>query len=387
MNRRELFKLGLGTVSVSGTSLARSASIASQTEGVPRQVVNLTDLGEVARERMEEVVYQYVSGGAADELTLRWNVEAYQQIRLNPSVLVDVSAIDTTTSIFGIRTAAPILLAPTAFHRLVHPEAESATVRGAGAADVIAVVSNATTTSLTTLSGIAKTPLWFQLFARADRTWIRDLVHEVEESGVKAISLTVDNPVSAIRYHERRAPISTAGLDLPHMPPANATTGGPSFSASRIRWTDIEWLRSISRVPLLLKGILNPRDAVRAVESGVSGIIVSNHGARNLDTVPATVDALPMITQAVEGRVPILVDGGIRRGTDVLKALALGATAILIGRPYLYGLAVDGANGVEYAVSLLRKELETAMAMSGRPTIASIDRSLIWNYSRCGPER
>jgi len=354
---------------------------------VPKQVVNLTDLAEAAKERMEEVVYQYVSGGAADELTLRWNIEAFQQIRLNPKVLVDVSSIDTSTSLFGIRMAAPILLAPTALHRLVHPEAESATVRGAGAADVTAVISNATTTSLTTLSRIARTPLWFQLFARADRTWIRDLVHEVEELGVKAISLTVDNPVSALRYHERRAPISTAGLDLPHMPPANAAKGSPSFSASRIQWADIEWLRSITRVPLLLKGILNPTDAVRAIESGVSGIIVSNHGARNLDTVPPTIDALPLIAEAVESRVPILVDGGIRRGTDVLKALALGATAILIGRPYLYGLAVDGADGVDYAVSLLRKELETAMAMSGRPTIASIDRSLIWNYSRCVVEQ
>jgi 4-hydroxymandelate oxidase len=214
-------------------------------------------------------------------------------------------------------------------------------------------------------------PVWFQLYVQKDRGFTRNLVQAAEDSGCRALCVTVDSPTFGARNREDRAKSELPERELPNLQ-------GKDYLDPSLTWKDIDWLRSFARRPVLLKGILNPDDAATAVKAGVSGIIVSNHGARNLDTVPATVDALPLVVEKVGGRVPILVDGGIRRGTDVVKALALGANAVQIGRPYLWGLGIAGAAGVTRVVEILRKEFEMAMALLGRPTIASIDRSVLW---------
>jgi 4-hydroxymandelate oxidase len=216
-----------------------------------------------------------------------------------------------------------------------------------------------------------KSPVWFQLYVQKDRGFTRDLVQRAEGSGCRALCVTVDSPTFGARNREDRAKNLLPERELPNLK-------GKDYLDPSLTWKDIEWLRSFARAPVLLKGVLNPDDAATAVTAGVSGIIVSNHGARNLDTVPATIDALPLVAEKVAGRVPVLVDGGIRRGTDIIKAFAFGASAVQIGRPYLWGLGVGGAEGVTRVVEILRKEFEFAMALTGRPTIASIDRSVLW---------
>ncbi len=235
------------------------------------------------------------------------------------------------------------------------------------------------------------TPLWFQLYVQPDREFTKALVQRAEAAGCQALCLTVDTPVLGARNREARAAfslpagmtranlerLSSATASSAHRPPEGAIYS--EVLEPRLTWKDVEWLRSFAKVPVLLKGVLDAEDAKRAVDVGVAGLIVSNHGARNLDTVPATVTALPRVADAVRGRVPILLDGGIRRGTDVLKALALGATAVAIGRPYLFGLAVDGAAGVSRVLQILRTEFEMAMALTGRTTLAAVDRTVLWD--------
>jgi 4-hydroxymandelate oxidase len=243
-------------------------------------------------------------------------------------------------------------------------------------------VSSFSTATVEDIAGSTKSPLWFQLYVQPDRGFTRDLVRRVEAAGYQALCLTVDTPSIGARDRMARAGFAVP----PGIVEENLRRPGgpaPALLDPSLTWKDVEWLRSFARVPVLVKGVLNPEDAVRGVQSGVAGIIVSNHGARNLDTVPATIQALPRVVERVAGRIPVLVDGGIRRGTDVLKALALGANAVLIGRPYLYGLAVGGAEGVTRVVEILRSELEMAMALTGRPTIARIDRSVLWPAAGC----
>jgi 4-hydroxymandelate oxidase len=337
---------------------------------------------------MTHMAYEYVSAGAGDEITLRENQIAFDRLRLHPRVLVDVSTIDTRVTLFGQALDFPILLAPTAYHRLVHAEGEIATVRGAAAAGATLVASSFATTSIEDMAKAASAPLWFQLYVNKDRGFTRDLVQRAEAAGCKALCLTVDSPLTGNRHRERRAGFMLPpGIERSNLTGLGAATAGAShrlestiYSAildPALTWKDIEWVRGISRVPLLLKGVLSPDDASRGADSG-AGLIVSNHGARNLDTVPATIDALPRVVDAVGGRVPILMDGGIRRGTDVLKALALGASAVLIGRPYLFGLGAQGADGVTRIVRILRREFEMAMAMTGRRSLKEIDRTVLW---------
>jgi 4-hydroxymandelate oxidase len=319
------------------------------------------------------MLYEFVASGAADELTLRWNRESYDKIRLRPRVLIDVSKLDTRVNLFGQELPFPILLAPTAYHRLYHAEGELATARGAGAANATYVVSSYTTTPIEEIAKSATKPLWFQLYIQPDRGFTKDVVQRAEAAGCRALCVTVDLPVVGIRNRTQRVGFKLPpGIKAPYLMSSKTLTGVP------ITWKDIEWIRSFAKIPVLLKGILNSDDAEIGIKSGASGILVSNHGARDLDTTPATIDALPHVVEKVAGRVPVLVDGGIRRGTDVLKALALGANAVLIGRPYCFGLGVAGAEGVSQVVNILRSEFETAMALTGRPTIKSIDRSVLW---------
>jgi len=352
------------------------------------EAVCLADFEAPARERISPMAWEYISGAAGDETSLRWNCEAWTNLRLLPCVLVDVSHLDTQITLFGQDMAHPILLAPAAYHRLFHPDGELATVRGAGAAGATMVVSTVATVGIEDIVQAASQPVWFQLYVQRDRSFTRDLVQRAEDAGCKALCVTVDTPVGGARNRETRAKFALpAGLSLPNLRGLqkhardHATDEHTIYSTlfePTLTWRDIEWLCSVARVPVLLKGVLAADDAERAIATGAAGVIVSNHGARNLDTVVATADVLPRIVETVDGRVPVLVDGGIRRGTDVLKALALGAAAVLLGRPYLYALAAAGQEGVACAVTILRRELEMAMALTGRTSISEIDRSVLW---------
>jgi 4-hydroxymandelate oxidase len=349
-------------------------------------IASVMDFEPRAREHMSKNAWEYISGGAGDEISLKWNREAWDRIRLRPRVLVDVSKLDTKTRLFGQDLAYPILLAPAAYHKLVHPEGEVETARGATAGNATMVVSSFSNTPIEEIARAAKEPLWFQLYVQPDRGFTRSMVERAQAAGCRALCVTVDTPLAGARNREERAGFALPpGLELPHLKGltnlAHPPREGEIFSAildPTLTWKDIEWLRSFARVPVLLKGVLNADDADQAARLGVSGIIVSNHGARNLDTVPATIDALPSVVEKVAGRMPVLVDGGIRRGTDVLKALASGASAVLIGRPYLYALGVAGAAGVTRSLSILRREFEIAMALTGRRSVAEIDKGVIW---------
>jgi 4-hydroxymandelate oxidase len=333
--------------------------------------LSLFDFEADARTKISHGAWERISGAAADEITLRWNREAYDHIRLKPRILVDVSKLDTRVTILGQEFPFPILLAPTGGQKFVHPEGEIAAARGAAAANATYVISSSASMRVEDIAKTAPGPVWFQLYVQRDRGFTRDLVQRAEDSGCRALCVTVDSPNQGSRNREDRAKGDLPERELPNLK-------GKDYLDPTLTWKDIDWLRSFSRKPVLLKGVVNPDDAAIAVKAGVAGIIVSNHGARNLDTLPATIDALPLVVEKVAGRVPVLVDGGIRRGTDIVKALALGATAVQIGRPYLWGLGVAGAEGVTRVVQILRKEFELAMALTGRPTLASIDRSVIW---------
>jgi 4-hydroxymandelate oxidase len=328
-------------------------------------------------------VYQWTTGGAADEITLRWNREALERIRLRPRVLVDVSVLNTRIKLLGRELPFPILLAPTGGHGLMHPDGEVATVRGAGASAALAVISAASTFPIEEIAKSASSPIWAQLFIKPDRGLTRSFVERAEAAGCQALCVTVDDPVTGVRDSIWRAEVMSPNIKSVNRTGITSKKYGPPgdkyspILPDKVTWDDIGWLRSFARVPVVLKGILNPEDADKAVQAGASGLIVSNHGARQLDTVSATIEALPLITERVAGRIPVLVDGGIRRGTDVLKALAMGATAVLIGRPYVYGLAVGGADGVSRVIDILRSEFEVAMALTGRPSIANIDQSVL----------
>jgi 4-hydroxymandelate oxidase len=337
------------------------------------ELINLFDFERMAAAKMTRMAYEYVASGAADEVTLRWNREAFDTIKLNTTVLNDISKLDTTLSLFGHELAHPILIAPTAFHKIMHPEAEIATAKGAGMASATYVVSSFTTTPLEEIAKVATQPLWFQLYVRDDRAYTKDLIQKAESLGYQALCVTVDTPTPGIRDRQARV-----GFALPEDVIAHYSLGEIGAPKNPITWKDIEWLQSFTKIPILLKGIMNPEDSLKAVQTGVSGIIVSNHGARNLDTVPSTIEVMPRIADKVNEQIPILFDGGIRRGTDVMKAIAFGAKAVLVGKPICYGLACGGADGVAKVLQILKDELSLAMILAGRTSLASIDRSVIW---------
>ena len=360
---------------------------------VSPEIVNLADHELQARQHLDDNAWAYFSGGAADEITLRANRSAWEALPLWPRVLRPLAGGHTRVSLLGRTLAHPILLAPIAFQRLAHPDGELAMAYAAAALGAGVVLS---TQASVTLEGVAEAvlldsgrgPLWFQLYLQHDRGFTRDLVLRAETAGYEALVLTVDAPSSGVRDRERRAsfrlPAGVSAVNLADMAPPPPVELRPGQSAlfdgllhQAPTWDDIAWLQTITRLPVLLKGALHPADARQAVSLGAAGLIVSNHGGRTLDTAPTTASALPRVMQAVGGALPVLVDGGIRRGTDVLKAMALGASAVLVGRPAIWGLAHAGAAGVAHVLRLLRDELEIAMALTGCATLADASPALL----------
>lgn len=345
-----------------------------------QKLFTLADFEAAANEQLNLMASEYLKAGIADEITLRENRIAFDRLRLLPQLFVDVSKLDTRITLFGREHVSPILLAPVGYHKIFHPEGELATVEGANLAD--ATFASATFSSFTIeeICARAKRPMWFQIYVQNDRSFTQTLIDRAVSSGCEAIIVTPDTPVNGPRERELRAgfhlPPGVERANLRSLPPelANAPHRGifTPIRAANVTWDDLAWLRKICKVKLIVKGVLNPPDAAKCIDYGVDAIIVSNHGGRGLDTVPATIDALPPIAETIDHRIPILLDGGIRRGTDVYKAVQRGATAVLIGRPFIHGLAVAGAEGVARVIQILRTELEMTMGLMGTPSLSTL---------------
>ncbi len=344
-------------------------------------MINVADFEAAARERLDPGVYEYIAGGAGDEHTLRENRAAFERWELRPRVLVDISVVSTATTVLGTEVALPVLVAPTAFQRLADPEGELATGRAAAAAGTIMSLSTLSSVTPAELAAAApEAPKWFQLYWSRDRGFTQGLVEAAADSGFTALVLTVDLPVAGRRERDVRAAFTLPDdLPLPNIP---EELRGDDFHTAlhavvddSLTWRDLEWLRSTCSLPLVVKGILTPEDALLAAEHGAAAVVVSNHGGRQLDGVPPTLDVLPEVVEAVGERVEVLLDGGIRRGIDVLKALALGARATLSGRSVLWGLAAGGEEGATRVLELLRREVELGLKLLGCPSPADVTPS------------
>jgi 4-hydroxymandelate oxidase len=359
-----------------------------------RSPLNVADYEALARERLPAAVYDYYAGGAEDEATLRWNTAAYRRWAFRPRVLRDVSTVDTAITLLGRRLALPVLLAPTAFQRLAHPDGERATAAAAAEAGTILVASTLSTTTIEETAAACRDPLWFQLYVYRDRELSRDLVRRAESSGCSALCLTVTVPTQGNRERDARNAFRLPdGMEMANFTgrgeatmPSSTGSGlqaliAGSFDAS-LDWSALEWLRSITDLPIIVKGIITAEDAALAVDHGAAAVIVSNHGGRQLDGALPTLAALPDVLEGAAGRVPVLIDGGIRRGADVIRALCLGATAALIGRPYLWGLAVGGRDGVRAVLDILAAEIRRTLTLLGRPSLEELDRSALEDLAR-----
>ena len=355
-----------------------------------RPLVNVYDFEAEATLRLSPHVLDYYAGGALDEVTLCENRAAYQRIPLYFRVLAGLRERSLETTVLGQRVSMPILVAPTAFHAMAHEDGELATARASAQAGTLMVVSTLSNTDVEDISAASDGPLWFQLYIYKDREATRDLIARVEKTRCSAVMLTVDAPLLGPRERDVRNRFTLPeGLSVKNLLGAGQGVVGKeaggsglasyvsSFLDPSISWKDVEWLQKITKLPLLIKGIVRADDARRAVSMGVKGIVVSNHGGRQLDTSPATIEALPHVAKAVGDRAEVFVDGGVRRGVDVVKALALGARAVFVGRPILWGLAVDGERGVARVLDLLRNELDNAMGLCGCVSLDDIDSSLL----------
>jgi 4-hydroxymandelate oxidase len=352
--------------------------------------INLLELEALAREKLPAMAFDYFASGAHDEITLRENVAAFDRIALRYRVLVDVSTRDPKTRVLGQDMPFPVIIAPTAFQCMAHPEGELATARAASDLGVIMVLSTLSNTNVEEVTAASTAPIWFQLYIYRDRGATKALVERAEAAGCTALVLTVDAPLLGRRERDAKNRFRLpAGLGVKNMtasgmqdlPEASEDSSLAAYFSdmldASITWKDLAWLRSITRLPLVVKGIVRADDAERAAGEGAQGIVVSNHGGRQLDTAPATIRVLGDIADAVKERVEVLLDGGVRRGTDVLKAIAYGAKAVLVGRPVLWALAVDGQRGVSLALGILRSEIDLAMALTGSPSMSAVTRDLI----------
>jgi 4-hydroxymandelate oxidase len=346
----------------------------------------LEDFESLAMQYMSPAAYEYVAGGAGADHTVIRNRTAFNKIAILPRVLIDVSRIDTGLTLFGRRHEFPILLAPTGYHKLVNPVGELATVEGANDCGATLVAAAFATATYEQMRARSRQPLWFQLYVQKDRGFTRELVRRVLEAGCEAICVSVDVPVNGPRDRELRAgfklPLgmersNLAALGLEISAGSHRPLGRNIYSATHaadVTWDDIEWLRNLIPRPLLVKGVMHPEDAELAYNMGCDGVMVSNHGGRSLDTLVSTIEALPRMVEQLQGRIPVILDGGVRRGVDVFKALALGATAVMIGRPYIYGLAVGSSDGVSRVVEILRTELEMTMGLAGCRTLEEVKK-------------
>jgi 4-hydroxymandelate oxidase len=362
---------------------------------IPPHIVSLADHEAAARQALDDNAWAYFAGGAADELTLQANARAWQHTQLLPRVLQPLAGGHTQVQLLGRTLVHPVLLAPVAYQRMAHPDGELATALAAAAQGAGLVLSTQASTPLEHVAHAYRSmaadaahptpdnpgPLWFQLYLQPQRDVTLQLLARAESAGYQAIVLTVDAPVHGARDRERRAgfrlPPGIRAVNLPTTASSIDTLAGHSSAFEGVlqhapTWDDVRWLVHATRLPVLLKGILHPDDARQALDVGAAGVIISNHGGRTLDTCLPTAHALPAVAQAVGAHMAVLADGGIRRGTDVFKALALGAHAVLVGKPYVYGLAHAGAVGVAHVIRLLRDEFEIALALCGCATPAHI---------------
>ncbi|MBK8981529.1 MAG: alpha-hydroxy-acid oxidizing protein [Ignavibacteria bacterium] len=352
--------------------------------------ITISDIEIIAKEKLHPHAFDYYSSGADDEITLKENCNAFNKIFLKYRVLVDVSKRDMSATVLGHKTSVPFLIAPTAFHKMAYPDGEIATAKAAGKAGTVMILSTLSNSTVEEVTEAASGPVWFQLYVFKDREITRDLIKRAEAACVKAIVITVDAPLLGQRVRDVKNKFDLpSGLTVKNLEKyfkedliVNKNDSGlasyvkENLDAS-LNWKDISWIRSVTKLPLILKGIACREDAILAAEHNVEGIVVSNHGGRQLDTCRATIDVLPEVADAVKGKTEIYLDGGIRRGTDILKSIALGADAVLIGRPVIWGLAYNGENGVTDALNILRKELDLAMALCGCADLKNITKDII----------
>ena len=385
----------------------------NRTNRLLHKVANVEDLRSLAKRRLPAGVFDYIDGGAEDEITLRNNVEAYRKVAFKPRVLRDMTHIDTSTSLFGRRLAFPLVLAPTGFTRIAHSEGELAVVRAATRAGIPFTLSTMATRSIEECASVAEsdTRLWFQIYTWRDRSVVKNLVERAEAAGFEAVCLTVDTAVLGRRERDVRRGFTLPpevglgtiidGMKNPgwtwdflkadpirfaNVEGITAIDGSTAVDLAEhmksqfdpgLSWSDVEWLRSIWKGPILIKGIQTVEDALIAVESGVEAIAISNHGGRQLDGAPAPFDLLPEVAEAVQNRLEIICDGGVRRGSDIVKAVSLGAKTVMAGRPYLYALGACGERGVDHVLDLLQEGVERTMALTGVASVEDLSQDLI----------
>ena len=353
--------------------------------------VNIFEFQELAEQGLPKAEADFIAGGATDEITLRRTRAAFDSIMLRPRMLVDISQRDLSTTVLGQRIEFPVMLDPTGGHGRAHPEGELATARAAGAMGTVMLLSSGSTYTLEEVSEAASGPIWFQQYLYKDRGLTKSMAQRAQDAGYTGLCITLDSTIRAKRERNIRNSYTSSpspnytGLELVERQTWDLSSDAPVGVKALINrsatWSELEWLAANTSLPLLVKGIMTGEDARLCVDHGPKALIVSNHGARQLDTTFASIEVLPEVVTAVDGRLEVYLDGGIRRGTDVLKALALGATAVLIGRPLFWGLAVDGEAGLRAVLQMLWDELDIAMGMRGRPTIDSIDISLLGTVS------
>jgi isopentenyl diphosphate isomerase/L-lactate dehydrogenase-like FMN-dependent dehydrogenase len=345
------------------------------------ELLTVFDFEPVAYAKIPREAYDYTALGVEGEFTLRRNREAFDWVDIIPRAVADVSSVNTSVEVLGTKMDHPIMIAPTAGHAQLHPDGELATHRGATAAKTLLIVSTVASYPIDKIAAAAEGPLWFQLYASETEDQNRELVENAQAAGCRAVTLTVDVQYNSHReriLHDRNL-VGTSGPNRPRAP-RRRTQPSPyaiTAQAPHMDWKLIDQLRGFTKVPLLLKGILTGEDAQLAVERGVDGIVVSNHGGRYLDYAPSTLEVLPEIVEVVKGRIPVLIDGGFRRGSDVFKALALGAKAVCVGRAPRWGLGAYGDAGVQRVMEILQTELVLAMGQAGRPTLDAIDRTAV----------
>jgi len=355
---------------------------------IPNDLVSLKDYEKYAKERMDLNSISYVCSGAGDEITYKRNEKAFENLFLETNTLEDLKGANTKIELFGQSYESPIFLAPVAYQKLVDESGEIATAQAANAMNSCMCVSSFSSCTLEDITSYTNSPLWFQLYIQADMQVNLELINKAEKLGFKALVITIDAPISGLRNSEQRAgfclPNGISAINIKNINPIQTTNNFENiFDITPIlpTWKDIEFIKQNTNLPVILKGITTVSYAKRAIELGIDGIIVSNHGGRTIDTMPASIELLPKIAKAVNGKIPILFDGGIRRGADIIKAIALGASAVMIGRPIMYGLATAGALGVAHTLKILKEELEVSMIFTGCRSIEEIKNLEIINNS------